>query len=335
MLRQKTVFVIGAGASSEFDLPVGTKLAQQISEKLDIRFDNWKNTATGDLDLFEAVRRNANGDAGQFQQSGWLIRDGIVLASSIDDFLDVHRHDEKVVRMGKMAIAKCIVEAERSSKLHYTLKHTNDTIDFAACTDTWLVKLMRLLARGVSYDDRAKIFDKCAFVVFNYDRCIEHFFGHALSRFYKIGIEEANEIVAKANIFHPYGTPGPLVSASQRVPFGATQVDWYNLGSAIRTYTELVDAAEIKQAVVAAKQIVFLGFAYHDQNMALLADQESLTAKTIFGTAYERSDSDVSAITQQIMGWVSLAYHAPMARNIHIHPALTASKTFDFFSKSL
>jgi len=335
MLRQKTIFIVGAGASSEFNLPVGSRLARQISEKLDIRFDNWNNTATGDTDLFDAVRRHANGNAGEFQQSGWLIRDGIVLANSIDDFLDVHRHDEKVVRMGKMAIAKCIIEAEQSSKLYYQPRNARDTVDFAACADTWLVKLMRLLARGVTYDERAKIFDRSAFVVFNYDRCIEHFFVHALSRFYNISTDEANAIVAKSKIFHPYGTPGSLAGANKRVAFGATHTDWYEAGNAIRTYTETVDAAEIKQAVIEAKQIVFLGFAFHDQNMTLLADRESLKVKTIFGTAYERSDSDVRAITQQILGWIEPVYASPMTKNIHIHPALTASQLFDFFSKSL
>ena len=157
MLREKTVFIVGAGASREFNLPVGTQLAQMISQKLNINFDNWgEGKATGDHDLFDAVRRHANGDAGSFQQSGWLIRDGIVLASSIDDFLDSHRHDEKVVLMGKMAIAKCIIEAERSSTLYFTIRN-RDTIDFASCADTWLVKLMRTLVRGVAYQDRAKV----------------------------------------------------------------------------------------------------------------------------------------------------------------------------------
>lgn len=335
MLRQQTVFVIGAGASNEFELPIGTKLAQIISQKLDIRFDSWKNLATGDQELFDAIRQHANGEAGKFQQSGWLIRDGIILANSIDDFLDAHRHDARVVRMGKVAIAKSIIEAERTSKLHYTVRNAGDTINFADCADTWLVKLMRLLVRGVTHNDRKRIFDNCSFIVFNYDRCIEHFLVHALSRFYSMENEESNQIVAKAKIFHPYGTPGPLVGAPQPVPFGTSHADWYKLGDAIKTYTETVEAAEIKEAVRAARQIVFLGFAYHDQNMNLLADQESLKAKTIFGTAYERSESDVAAVAQQIRDWIDPTYQITMANRIHIHPTLTASQVFDYFSKSL
>lgn len=334
MLREKTVFIVGAGASREFNLPVGTQLAQMISQKLNINFDNWgEGKATGDHDLFDAVRQHANGDAESFQQSGWLIRDGIVLANSIDDFLDSHRHDEKVVLMGKMAIAKCIIEAERSSTLYFTIKN-RDTIDFASCADTWLVKLMRILVRGVAYKDRAKVFDNSAFIIFNYDRCVEHFFIHALSRYFNIQAEEANDIVAEATIFHPYGTPGSIIER-QKVHFGAARADWHTLGGAIKTYTESIDTADIKQTIVDAKKLIFLGFAYHDQNMALLADQECLVAKNIFGTAYERSDSDVSVISQQILGWFSEMYRNPMERNVHINHELTASKFFDYFSKSL
>ena len=38
MFESKTVFVLGAGASHEVGLPVGSGLAEIISKKLDIRF---------------------------------------------------------------------------------------------------------------------------------------------------------------------------------------------------------------------------------------------------------------------------------------------------------
>jgi hypothetical protein len=149
MLRNETVFIVGAGASFEFGLPIGATLAQKISQKVNFKFDFHSQTS-GDRDLFDSFRRRFNGEAQNFQKAGWLIRDGIVLANSIDDFLDVHRHDECVVRIGKAAIAKCILEAERSSKLHFSDRRADDSINFADCADTWLVKLMKLLGRGVS-----------------------------------------------------------------------------------------------------------------------------------------------------------------------------------------
>jgi len=210
LLKKRTVFVIGAGASKEFGLPVGTELVVAISDKLNVKFDEWgQKIVSGDRDLFQNVAKGRNATA--TQQAAWLIRDGIILANSIDDFLDVHRHDAEVVRYGKAAIVKCILETERSSKLYYDQSQRQDTtIDFRGCADTWLVKLMRRLGSQLSHSDRAKIFDKCSFVIFNYDRCVEHFFINALQRFYNIGGNEAQQIVASANIYHAYGATGQL-----------------------------------------------------------------------------------------------------------------------------
>lgn len=340
MLRNETVFVIGAGASYEYGLPIGTGLAQEISRKLDFRFNHYsspsgRGRSSGDDHLFESFRRTFKDEGQHFQQAGWIIRDGIVLANSIDDFLDVHQHDDRIVRLGKAAIAKCILEAERSSRLHFTLRHANDSIDFAGNANTWLVKLMKLLDRGLRLADRASIFDQCSFVVFNYDRCIEHFFTHALSRFYKIDQTESRQIVEKARIYHPYGLPGPLSGYPNSVTFGADRADWCKLGDQIKTYTESVETGEIRQAIENAEQIVFLGFAFHDQNMQLLADSGSLKRKLVIGTAYGRSKSDVAIIRSQIHGWIGADEQLVMDDKIHITNDLTASDIFDHFSKSL
>jgi hypothetical protein len=71
LLKKNTVFVIGAGASKEFDLPVGTELAIAISDKLNIRFDDFQQKlVSGDLELFRNV---SNGkDPGFMQQAAWL-----------------------------------------------------------------------------------------------------------------------------------------------------------------------------------------------------------------------------------------------------------------------
>jgi hypothetical protein len=234
MLKQKTTFVVGAGASAEFGLPVGSELAIAISDKLNVLFDEFgREVVHGDRQLFYNVIHERNQELSQYQKAAWVIRDGIILAHSIDDFLDVHQHDQRVVNYGKAAIAKCILEAEAKSKLRIDVnEHAfsqaigEPTIKFRANADTWLVGLMRLLVRGTPYVDRGKIFDHSTFVVFNYDRCVEHFFVHALQRFYSIGAAEANDIVSNAKIYHPYGFAGDIA----RVPFGAERANYYEIG---------------------------------------------------------------------------------------------------------
>jgi hypothetical protein len=39
VIRHKTLFVIGAGAGHDIDMPLGSKLSDEIGCKLDIKFD--------------------------------------------------------------------------------------------------------------------------------------------------------------------------------------------------------------------------------------------------------------------------------------------------------
>jgi hypothetical protein len=151
VLKGKTTFVVGAGASKEFGLPIGAELALKISDKLNVLFDDWgREMVKGDRDLFYNVTRGAAQDGqnlNAWQQAAWLIRDGIILAHSIDDFLDAHQHDKRVVEYGKAAIAKCILEAESESTLFFdrsarsVIPGRPPTIDMRQCASSWLAGL--------------------------------------------------------------------------------------------------------------------------------------------------------------------------------------------------
>jgi hypothetical protein len=336
MLRNKTLFVVGAGASHEFKLPLGSELALQISTKLDVRFEHFgeERTGTGDHALFEQIRRKYPREADEYQKSGWLIRDGIVLANSIDDFLDLHRDDERTVRYGKAAIVKCVLEAEAKSTL-YADKNNREAINFRSVADTWLVKLTRMLGKGVPRAKRAELFDQCSFVVFNYDRCIEQFFINALQPMYNIEENEAADIVGKAKIVHPYGVAGNLPALNKDrkgIDFGVTGVNCIELVSNIMTYSESVEAREINNMVAEAKCIVFLGFAFHEANLRLLAEQKTLQMKEIYGTAHGISGNDVAIIRIELWRWFK--ERSVMEGRVHL-PHVSASKLFDHFSKSL
>lgn len=344
MLKNRTVFVIGAGASAEFGLPVGADLANEISEKLDIRFDDWgSKVVSGDADLFQNVIQKTPNEANEYQQAAWLIRDGIVLANSIDDFLHVHRHDARVVKYGKAAIAKCILEAERKSTLYYDpnsqdSRKGNASIDFAGRSDTWLVKFFRLLGRGLAHSDRANVFENVSFAIFNYDRCIEYFFLNALQRFYNIDIEEARSIIAKAQFLHAYGTPGELFSAQRGdvlANYGQTRADYLRVSETVKTYTESVESRAIKQAIFDSEQIVFLGFAYHAPNLSLLADNRSLRLKRILGTGFGMSPSDIETTAHEISLWAIENYDNAMKARVTITAGMKAADLIDYYSKTL
>lgn len=217
MFKRKMLFVVGAGASVEFGLPTGAELAETISKKMDVRFEHGKSPAgNGDVDLYQKVTRNLQRDVNQFQKAAWLIRDGIVLSRSIDDFLDLHHTDPFVVEYGKAAIVKSVLQAERASRLYFGGTSGRDAFLPGNITDAWLVKFMRMLSPGISRENVGEIFDRVSFVIFNYDRCVEFFLLHALQELYALEERAAKSILDDLDIVHPYGV------IEQAVPFGHT-----------------------------------------------------------------------------------------------------------------
>jgi hypothetical protein len=136
MFSRPTLFVLGAGASAEVGMPVGLDLAGKIRTMLDIRFaDGITPSGSGDMDLFVHIRHSFRQEANAYQKAGWVIRDGIRLSHSIDDFLNLHSQDARVNLYGKAAIVKSVLEAERNSKLFR--QHQAESIDLARLQDTW------------------------------------------------------------------------------------------------------------------------------------------------------------------------------------------------------
>ena len=109
------------------------------------------------IDLSRTYRR----DAGQLQNAAWRIRDGMsFIAQSIDDFLDQHRGDNFVNLYGKAAIVKAIAEAEAGSKLFFNAMKGETTFNDRNLSDTWIIRFMRMLCRGLAREDVQQVFDR-------------------------------------------------------------------------------------------------------------------------------------------------------------------------------
>lgn len=335
MFSGQTLFILGAGSSEEVGFPLGRGLAQKIGQKMDIRFRHgFEPDGSGDFELFGDVVQQRRDERQRFQQAALLIRDGIGFAQSIDDFLDQHRSNNFVNHFGKAAIVKSILEAEKSSKLYFN-PYERGRFDVGRFADTWFVKFMHMLGRGVPKEGIKSVFDQVSFIVFNYDRCLEFFLFNALQRLYGISEAEAKAILSTLRIIHPYGT------VAAQVPFGEISVNCAQLVDGIKTYTEQVaDAALVEQLCAElsrAKHLVFLGFAYHDQNLALLKPPTEFSAsKKVFGTAYGMSEYDVEVVGHQIDAWFSgrdaRAYRSAM---IKLESTMKCADLFDNYAKSL
>lgn len=211
------------------------------------------------------------------------------------------------MEVGKAAIIRSILLAERGSHLHVSSSNANNTLDLMKVHTSWLTRLMRVLGPGRKAPDVEHVLDDVTFINFNYDRCLEHFLMHALHLQYGITKDKAKQIVGNATIIHPYGWVGPL----ERVPFGGIEhgrLDYLELAKQIKTYTEQVEEEStlfsMQDVIREADCIVFLGFAYHSQNMKLLFGKHAVPKKTIpiFGTAVGMSEADTSEVTGLLKG---------------------------------
>lgn len=185
-----------------------------------------------------------------------------------------------------------------------------------------------------------------SFIIFNYDRCIEHFLINALSLVYTMPLEDAASIVSDLNIIHPYGTVGdlPLLSSNSPVPYGplrgSDKFDYTILAERIKTYTEQIGGAEetnaIRNEMRRAECIVFLGFGYHEQNLALLDPGEQLKSIPVFGTAHGFSGHNCQVVPQKI----ERMFQQPPPRVISYSPVVidqhaTCAQLFDNYAQSL
>jgi hypothetical protein len=336
MFKRRTLFVLGAGASHEAGLPCGADLALKISDKLDIQINGSNLAGNGDGSLFQHVANARSNRTRQLLEAAALIRDGIHLSHSIDDFLDLHRENDDLIFLAKATITKCILEAERASSLWYDDSNSYNTINFRDLHSTWYAKFIKLLGKNVPRQNAVSIFENVSFIVFNYDRCLEHFLPHALERLYGLQPDQADSICADATIVHPYGLVAPLRRGSGRgIPFGGDKTNPANLAPNIRTYTEQVAAAdtlaEMRQEVERAKCIIFLGCAFHEPNMRMLTTADRVRPVPVFASGLGISEDDAD----HVRAAVGSLFVDSESRTVRLRTNLKCSDVFDNFSRTL
>jgi SIR2-like protein len=201
-----------------------------------------------------------------------------------------------------------------------------------------------MMTRGASKDT---VLSRAQFITFNYDRTLEHFLTFAMKDYFGITRKEAAEFVDAATIVHPYGTVGKLDPARDirsRTRFGfVDDRDVISRVEGILTYSEEMKDAGIRdkvfEAVYEAEVIVFLGFAFHEQNVRLLLLPEEARGqnKRIFATAYNISPPDCDAIAQSIAGFLSSEIRNIFISEIRnrIHDNLTCVRLLEYYSKTL
>lgn len=315
MFRSKTLFIVGAGGSKEAGVPTGAELKLKIAAKIDIRFPDGYIQKSGDDQITEALKAHVRQltpeeiDINPYLEAAWKMRDALPQALSVDNYIDAHRDDPKVALCGKLGIARVILEAETNSKLYIDLAEPKGKLKYERLDKTWFQSFWQLIVEGVGYPEIETVFNNVAFIIFNYDRCIEHFLVNSLQNYFGVSEDTAAGLMNAVTILHPYGIVGQLPwqdGVANGVPFGQPQGGprLLDIAGQIKTFTERVQEAavlaEIRGQVQAAETIVFLGFAFHDINMELLKPSGASKVKRVFATAKGFSTSDCDAITSDI-----------------------------------
>jgi hypothetical protein len=276
-MKKKLTLIVGAGASKELGLPLGTELKRRISEFLDIERDE-NGLISGDGKIADAIRLapwTASMDLDPFFANngsylqGWtattcllssitptyphdvsisandfssynnvatmrsiytknlldsakIIRDAMPQAISIDNFIDSHKENKSIELCGKIAIVRSIIEAEKNSTIYIDSETLEKRIDFSKTEDCWLTPFTIILTENCRAKNLPERLKSISFVIFNYDRCVEHYIYHAIKNYYNLSDSKVSELVKNIEFQHPYGSLGPLPWQSQKnsIAFG-------------------------------------------------------------------------------------------------------------------
>lgn len=329
-LSPKTLFVVGAGASYEVGLPIGSGLKECIVNALSYKP---REGSISDEIIGRALDIANNRNRSLYIQACQHICEAMPQVISIDNFIDQHRGNEQIERCGKLAIVRAILAAESGSslfinplnvhnKMEFGNKHSNSLLK--PLEETWFNSFWKLLTENCTVEDLEERFSKVAFIIFNYDRCIEHFLYNSLLRIYRIGEKKAAELVKSIEIYHPYGTVGSLRWQSEVNTIGygeeANHGQLLELAKQIKTFTEGANSSDmlsIRSLMMSSPRIIFLGFAFHERNMELLLSKSPAkpTAKYIYGTAFGVSDDSTDSICTDLVATYKQV--SPVLRNEH------------------
>ena len=345
MFRAKTVFVIGAGASAEVGLPVGAGLLIEITKLLDIRYQTGR-MISGDHVISDALKilLDEGGDVQKYNEhlhAAWQLIASAQQALSIDNVIDA-LEDEKIELVGKLAITRAILEAEKSSNYFRPDKKYHDRLDLRSFDNTWYSYFTKLLTENIKKSEINNIFENVEIINFNYDRCLEHYLPFSIGNYYGIDHNQVRQLMNRLIVHRPYGVAGRLPwqdGDNPSVDFGsgnARQIA--DVAAQIRTFTERLEEGDVlkgmESAVSSAERIIFLGFAFHRQNVDLINSHCRLNVD-ILSTGYQISDSDKSVINSELLEAFSLDESGLSGHEYVEMPNMTCNDLFKNYWRTL
>jgi hypothetical protein len=290
MFRKPTVFILGAGANAEFRLPLGKGLISGVETNLRFVGETPKTQSAGEFLQLLKNRFGREEYLGYRTAAQKLVQVSSTFPS-MDEALHFLSADDKCILVGKAAIVRSILDAEKNSSLKFEGKLGRP--DFSGVAETWAPQFVSMAVSNLTLADISRAFEKVTIINFNYDRSLEQYLYWALQDLL-VSRDNAKEIVNRMTVLRPYGSVGPLEwQADRGVPYGGPDnldVSLFEMANGIRTYTEQLHTelrAKIDEALSNAELIVILGFGFHSQNLGLFKqmNDRAMGARRVFATA--------------------------------------------------
>ena len=273
----ETVYIVGAGASFPYGVPIGSELRKQIAKSKEL-FE-WNHPSVESAGFNVLVQDFTPSEINIFFE-----RFPNAPQESIDRFLATSNSGAEV-EIGKICIAYNLLVAESKC-----------TIDSRETQGHWLLYLFNHLNLTM-HPERL---DGIAFVSFNYDRLIERFFDQAFR--YGLGATEAQYM---PKIVRVHGSLGDYSRSNWDANIAHTihASEIQRAARDIQIVHQTDACEEAKDLIGRAKRVVFLGFSYAEENMRKIWPASELDiAKgftypfSIFGSAFGLKAGEVRRI---------------------------------------
>ena len=201
-----------------------------------------------------------------------------------------------------------------------------------------------MLHEGRSLKDVKNLFQNVSFIIFNYDRCLEHYLFHAIRNYYGLNSSETADVFQGVEFIHPYGQVGVLpelgTGKETQIKFGAAVQAHVLSGVSqrIMTFSEHHKDAQqletVKKVLKRTEQIVFLGFAYHQQNLELLNSSWNYGRPRIYGSALNISSNDTDVIRTELIN-IFCNDGSPVQPSVVLDNGCTAKEMLTTYWRSL
>jgi hypothetical protein len=283
VIETKTVFVLGAGASEPYGLPLGSALYERVirdfSTNSQIRSEFSNTTPFNQRHVDDFIKA--------LKFSG---------LTSVDAFLEKR---EEFVDIGKAIMAIELLKCENHEALW-------------VAEENWLQYLYARLTTKTLEEFKS---NAVAFITYNYDRTLENFLHTSLMNSYGKDEEECKVALSRIGIIHLHGRLGylPWQGDKNVIPFAQNAMTPQIIEMCqreIRIVHENIEDRNVEFNVARrllsdARRIFFLGFGYAPQNVDRLNFAE-IKPTVAEGTALGLTSRERGIIGEGLKGKVTL-----------------------------